>query len=747
MAIVDDKYDAMSITEIIGNMGKAVSSGFKAAAQQMRFPGRGHWSEYIIQPKGRIDYSRTVGDGRGNSMLMASVLWAARNFPEAPLAMEQIKQGGKGNTPLPDHEMIKLVANPNPHYPGELLWNGTIVDWMFGNAYWRKIRGPYNKVVQLWWLPSQLVEPKWGSTKSFIDYYEYKYDAGEEPERIDPKDIVHFRNGIDPKNTRKGLSPLGALMREIFTDEEAAAYTATLLNNLGVPGMIISPGSDTGKIAPEDTEVIKAEAENRFTGNNRGRAMVLSGKALVQLLSFNPEQMQLRTVRTIPEERVTAIIGIPAIVVGLGAGLQRSTFSNFAEAREAAYESFMIPNQRMLSAQLRIQLLPDFVAVPDQYRVFFDLSQVRVLQTDENEIHNRAQNNLKSGLVMLDEARDAVGLSPLPNKQGQLFYVPASLTPTPPEELWTEPEPVPAALANANPPGLPQTGPDLPEKPPQTEEEPPDASQPQKGRILAFDVAYKANIPKRTSRQIERLRARIAGRTERSLISYFTKQRNRVIARLEENLKAVADAEVIVKENNLDLEKYRVSLKQLAGDDIFDVEEAARTLTELLNAQYLKALDGMQTMIEDALDISFELDDARSREFLKDAGKEIRGISEQTLGAVRAAVIEGQELGEGVDELAARIRNLPAFNSARAKTVARTELGHATNTAALYVYEGSSVVVGVQIFDGEEHAPCAEVNGKILLLQEAKIFPTLGHPNCVRAFGAVVDKAAIENAA
>jgi hypothetical protein len=166
----------------------------------------------------------------------------------------------------------------------------------------------------------------------------------------------------------------------------------------------------------------------------------------VQALSMNPEQMKLRDVRTIPEERVTAMVGIPAIVVGLGAGLQRSTFANMAEAREAAYENFMIPSQRELSEEMSTQLLIDFVSDPQNWRLFFDLAQVRVLQADENDLHNRARTDLSGGLITLDEARDLIGMAPLEKDLGDLFYLPGTVTPTPPDQLWTEPQPVPAAL-------------------------------------------------------------------------------------------------------------------------------------------------------------------------------------------------------------------------------------------------------------------------------------------------------------
>jgi hypothetical protein len=160
-------------------------------------------------------------------------------------------------------------------------------------------------------------------------------------------------------------------------------------------------------------------------------------------------------------------------------------------------------------------------------------------------------------------------------------------------------------------------------------------------------------------------------------------------------------------------------------------------MKEAFETFYLDMLDETGKIVGPQLGGDFQLDDLATREYLKSAGAKIPDISNYTLRQLRRQLTAGQELGEGVDELAARIKNLPGFGQSRARVVARTELGHASNTAAVAQYQGSGVVEAIKVFDGEEHTPCAEVNGKILTLQEAKSFPTLGHPNCVRAFGAI----------
>jgi HK97 family phage portal protein len=393
----------------------------------------------------RYDYEASVANAGGNAIVAACVKWACRTFPEAPPMVEQ--RTTKGWEPNDDHPLLGLLHRPNPYYSGLHLWSATLADYMLtGNAYWLKRRSAANRVVELWWVPSSIIEPKWPDNDTvYIGWYEYRHSQSSDPALIDPADVVHFRNGFDPANIRKGLSDLAALYREVATDNEAANWSASLLRNMGVPGVIISPGGDA-ELDERDAEGVKASFQARFSGDQRGAPMVMSGKTTVSVLSFNPEQMQLRELRRIPEERVSAIFGTPAVVVGLGAGLDRSTYSNMAEAREAAYESNIIPTQRLFAAEMDTQLVPDF-GDPTRLRVGFDLSKVRVLQDDQNALHERARLNLGAGLLTLNQALEMIGEEALPGPDGEIRFLPSNVTPTVADDLLPpEPEPVPAAL-------------------------------------------------------------------------------------------------------------------------------------------------------------------------------------------------------------------------------------------------------------------------------------------------------------
>jgi HK97 family phage portal protein len=396
--------------EAIVRIGAAIGT----ATSRMRRLARMVFGRTMVRvfglPRSRYDFLGDVGDGTRSSTVMAPLLWIARTFPEAPPALWQTTEDGLEEQIL-DHDMLRLLRRPNRHYSGRILWMATIVDWnVDGNAYWLKLRDRAGRVSELWWAPSWMIEPK-GNEDELVTHYEYK-PGSLDPVPLGVDEVVHFRFGLDPDDQRRGYSPLKSVLREVFTDDEAANFTAALLRNMGVPGLIVSPDQKGGTIEQDEAEYTKGYLKAKFAGDNRGEALVMSGPTKVEIFGFSPEQLLLKDVRRIPEERVSAVTGVPAIVAGLGAGLDRSTFTNYVEARQAAYEQAIIPTQTLLAEEVWFQLLPDFEAEQDiwLWRVGFDLSKVRVLQEDRLNLTKRLDVAVRGGWGQVAEARRVAGL-------------------------------------------------------------------------------------------------------------------------------------------------------------------------------------------------------------------------------------------------------------------------------------------------------------------------------------------------
>lgn len=359
----------------------------------------------------RYPYAASVQDGLESNVVMAPVHWITRNFTEAQIVIQRrVKKTWQDQE---DHALAELIRRPNPFYSGNMLWKALLVSALLdGNGYWRKLRNRYGDVLELWYLPHFLVEPKWPRDGSeYLSHYEYRpYPSGRAIE-LDPRDVVHFRfGGLDPQNTRKGMSPVRPLLREVFTDEEASNFAASILRNMGVPGGVIAPKDPTALPKDEDVAAMKKYMKSAFTGDSRGDWLVLGTPTSIDQFGFDPNQLMLGSLRDITEERVCAMLGIPAAVVGFGAGLQQTKVgATMRELRQSAWHNCIIPLHNDMAEQASMQLLPDFVSQPKRYRAAFDRSGVSAFEEDRTEIARRVGILVEKGVITVASGQAAVG--------------------------------------------------------------------------------------------------------------------------------------------------------------------------------------------------------------------------------------------------------------------------------------------------------------------------------------------------
>ena len=354
-----------------------------------------------------------VGDGTGNSAVIACLQVLATAFAEPNILVSSRNSEGDYQREM-NHPLTKLLRRPNPYMTQQLLANYIVTSLnAAGDAFIYKNRNQRGQVVELVPLMPHLVEAK-GNENELITHFNYQPQGGmqgEDAVRIEKVDMIHLRQNVDPNNMRKGLAPLRGVLREIAGDEAAGQYTAALLHNMAVPGVILSPRDDQmGGPTREEAEAIAEMYKEKFGGKNRGAPMVLSGAMNVEVVSFSPDQMKLAELRRIPEERVSAVLGVPAVLAGLGAGLDSATYSNTKELREFFTESKMVPMWNMVASDLTHQLLrPEFGGNDNQY-CEYDIGGVRALADDKDNLYKRMNTAVQGGWVTIGEARKVVGL-------------------------------------------------------------------------------------------------------------------------------------------------------------------------------------------------------------------------------------------------------------------------------------------------------------------------------------------------
>ncbi len=397
----------------------------------------------------------------GNSALFACLMTLMDAYCEPPLRVYRRTGPGKQRE-LPDHPLQALLDDPNPTLTAEELWSWVcFAKALDGNAFLRKIRTGHptrGLPIELWPLPPTRVELL--SEGAFISGYRYWWAPGKHDD-IPPENIVHYRRGLDPQDQRRGLSSVKRLIRQVTSDERATAWTDRLLANYALPGLLVKVKRE---LTADQAAELKAHVRSLFSGDRMGDVGVLDNDSDFEQFGFNPDEMQLAELHKIPETRIAAATRVPAIVAGLQAGLERSTFANFKEAREAFTEGTMVPLWRADAARTDKALRPDFERDPKVF-VGHDLTLVRALQEDVNARGTRLHTAVGGPYMTPNEARAEQGLPPLKGELGDMLFVPTTVTPTAPDDPSLTADAPPAVPTPLPAPG-PTTGGAPPSPPP-----------------------------------------------------------------------------------------------------------------------------------------------------------------------------------------------------------------------------------------------------------------------------------------
>lgn len=355
------------------------------------------------------NYDPTVECGvlEENSIVAAALNWAIRTFMQADLEVE------RNEVPVEDHPLLALLGAPNSYQSGDVLFSGALQSLMvYGNAYWVKDRNAFGSPFQLWNVNAKLMRPV--GKYNFIDYYEYSVNG--KKIKFDIEDVIHFRIGEDPQDPRLGFSALKSVVREVAADNSASLYNGAILKNGGMPSLLFAPKN--GTMTPENAEYLISKWQQKYSKEKNGIVGFLPEPMELLTLGISPDKMEIREGRKTPEERICAVFGISPMVLGLSAGLERSTFSNYAEANTAAYENFILPMESCFEGAINSSLMPEVGQPNDEFK--FDNSDSSALSEDENELVTRVTTLYTSGIISKGRAKELVG--EIPEAGDELIY-------------------------------------------------------------------------------------------------------------------------------------------------------------------------------------------------------------------------------------------------------------------------------------------------------------------------------------
>lgn len=374
-------------------------------------------------PGSSFNWRNQAGDLMLNSIVAIGMDWYIRNWSQGVPTVRRPMPDGQVET-VTDHPILELLAQPTPNVPPSLVWSWILPDYqLLGNAYFRKVRVS-GRVVGLQYLAADMMRPVGNKVNPLI---KYQYTVDGTSYDIALEDLIHIRYGRDPQDSRFGRSPITSVLREIATDNVAASAAFGMVRNGGMPSIMVGPDYKGGveDLSEDDARQTKRKLQQDFTGDNAGSVLVMTGPFKVEQVSHKPSEMAFDEIRRKPEERVCAALGLNPLVLQLGSGLERATYSNLEQATRSAWTDGMIPLMRQMAEALTIALLPDYEETQPGDYLEFDVSNVPSLQADLNEDAERAERLYKSGIVDLATAKRVAGITPSDDDEG--YYHPTAV--------------------------------------------------------------------------------------------------------------------------------------------------------------------------------------------------------------------------------------------------------------------------------------------------------------------------------
>jgi HK97 family phage portal protein len=364
--------------------------------------------------EGGADLAREVSARIDNSVVYPAVLFATKAILEAPIVVKRPGAGGKLEV-VPNHPITELLNKPNPWYGGATLLQATIVAQILGGqGYWLKHRSGARKIIGLEYLPLGAVWPESiPGSGNFIDLYRVRLQTG--PKTFLPDDVVRLTwHVVNPWRPALAVGPLEACLPEIAADRRASRYEHGILRNTSKAHVLSPRGQDAlgqpltfGETQRED---IQTWVREMGSGDAVGSVGVWPYPMDVSQIGFSPADMALEHQHNLSEERVAACIGIPAVLLGFGTGLENS--SNRAQlqsARLQGAQQFTIPLMQSLARQLTEDLVPELGLPGDVVEFLTD--QIPVIREAREESDAAAAGNPHKSV---NEVREAKGLPPVP---------------------------------------------------------------------------------------------------------------------------------------------------------------------------------------------------------------------------------------------------------------------------------------------------------------------------------------------
>jgi HK97 family phage portal protein len=281
----------------------------------------------------------------------------------AGIKWELYKKGG--DSEIESHPLLDLMSKPNPTQGWSQFFESFISYLSIsGNSYIEGVGpNPNRPPMELWALRPDLMKIIPGNM-GYPARYCFKTGTQEKYWDVDPitlKSMIMHVKTFNPIDIWYGMSPMEAAILGVDQYNHANKWNLALLQNSASPSGAFkvdkSEANPGGTLTNEQFSRLREQIEQAHQGaRNAGRPMLLEGGTSWQSISLSPKEMEWLKGREVSGLDICSIYGVPGQMLGFG----ESTYSNYKEARQAFFEDTILPIMDFVQFEFNRWLVPMF---------------------------------------------------------------------------------------------------------------------------------------------------------------------------------------------------------------------------------------------------------------------------------------------------------------------------------------------------------------------------------------------------
>ncbi|MDH3193314.1 MAG: phage portal protein, partial [Acidimicrobiia bacterium] len=219
-------------------------------------------------------------------------------------------------------------------------------------------------------------------------------------------EVAHYTPVPDPARNFVGMSWVQTVLLDSMTDQQMARHQAKFYENAATPNLFVKVEQS---LTDDSRTRLREELDRRYGGwQNAYKTIVLDGGADIRAVGQDFQQADFVANRAANESRIVLASGVPPIILGIQAGLDSATYSNY----DQAFKQFAIVLRKLWKDATTA--LESITPIPRGSILWPDESEVQALQDSNTNIATLRQtqaatiNTLISAGFTAESANQAV---------------------------------------------------------------------------------------------------------------------------------------------------------------------------------------------------------------------------------------------------------------------------------------------------------------------------------------------------